>query len=109
MSAIKKSWRTLKLRLHEWNAIALSDPVRIVFSFASHALESHNDLVLMTQHSSFPSCGLVSSVYGSQRKGHGFESRLKLFKIFCKANELLYKVESFETCGELLFALHVTF
>ncbi|MDD9361641.1 MAG: hypothetical protein PV344_01790, partial [Anaplasma sp.] len=39
----------------EWNAIALSSPVRIAFLFASHALESQNDLVLMTQHSSFPS------------------------------------------------------
>ncbi|MDD9362233.1 MAG: hypothetical protein PV344_04830, partial [Anaplasma sp.] len=30
-------------------------PVRIAFSFASHSCESHIDLVLMTQHSSFPS------------------------------------------------------
>ncbi|MDD9362885.1 MAG: hypothetical protein PV344_08185 [Anaplasma sp.] len=30
-------------------------PVRTTFSFTSHALESHNDLVVMTQHSSFPS------------------------------------------------------
>ncbi|MDD9362494.1 MAG: hypothetical protein PV344_06200 [Anaplasma sp.] len=35
--------------------IALSGPVRIAFSLASHALESHNGLVLMTQHSSLPS------------------------------------------------------
>ncbi|MDD9361448.1 MAG: hypothetical protein PV344_00755 [Anaplasma sp.] len=45
----------------------MSGPVRIAFSFAWHALESHNDLVLMTQHSSFPNCkrafrGLVGSV-----------------------------------------------
>ncbi|MDD9362485.1 MAG: hypothetical protein PV344_06155 [Anaplasma sp.] len=38
-----------------WNAIALSGPVHIAFSFASHAFESHNNLVLMAQHSSFPS------------------------------------------------------
>ncbi|MDD9361722.1 MAG: hypothetical protein PV344_02200 [Anaplasma sp.] len=37
-------------------------PVRIAFSFASHALESHRDLVLMTQHSSFPSRASVPSV-----------------------------------------------
>ncbi|MDD9361979.1 MAG: hypothetical protein PV344_03540, partial [Anaplasma sp.] len=36
--------------------------------------------------------GLVSSVYGSQPKGRGFESRLKFFKYFFKANELLYGV-----------------
>ncbi|MDD9361385.1 MAG: hypothetical protein PV344_00415 [Anaplasma sp.] len=45
--------------------------------------------------------GLVSSVSGSQPKGRGFESRLKFFKFFFKANELLYKVKSFETCGDL--------
>ncbi|MDD9362906.1 MAG: hypothetical protein PV344_08290 [Anaplasma sp.] len=45
--------------------------------------------------------GLVSSVPGSQPKGPGFESRLKFIKLFFKANELLYKVKSFETCGEL--------
>ncbi|MDD9362337.1 MAG: hypothetical protein PV344_05380 [Anaplasma sp.] len=54
-------------------------------------------------------CGLVSSVSGSQPKGRGFESRLKFFKFFNKANGLLYKVKSFETCGDLLFALHVIF
>ncbi|MDD9362544.1 MAG: hypothetical protein PV344_06450 [Anaplasma sp.] len=37
-------------------------PVCIAFSFASHALESHNDLVLMTQHSSFPSRASVPCV-----------------------------------------------
>ncbi|MDD9361857.1 MAG: hypothetical protein PV344_02895 [Anaplasma sp.] len=51
----EKTWGTPKLRLYEWNAIALSGPVHIAFSFASHARESHNNLVLMTQHSSFPS------------------------------------------------------
>ncbi|MDD9362281.1 MAG: hypothetical protein PV344_05075 [Anaplasma sp.] len=35
--------------------MAFSGTVRIAFSFASHALESNNDLVLITQHSSFPS------------------------------------------------------
>ncbi|MDD9361715.1 MAG: hypothetical protein PV344_02165 [Anaplasma sp.] len=30
---------------------------------------------------------------GSQPKGRGFESRLKFFKYFFKANELLYKVK----------------
>ncbi|MDD9361746.1 MAG: hypothetical protein PV344_02325 [Anaplasma sp.] len=46
--------------------------------------------------------GLVSSVPSSQRKGRGFSSRLKFFKFFFNANtELLYKVESFETCGVL--------
>ncbi|MDD9361850.1 MAG: hypothetical protein PV344_02860 [Anaplasma sp.] len=65
-------------------------PVRIAFSFASHALESHNDLVLMTLLVPKP-CkrdlrGLVSSVAGSQPKGRGFQSRLKLCKIFFKAN-----------------------
>ncbi|MDD9362422.1 MAG: hypothetical protein PV344_05820 [Anaplasma sp.] len=39
--------------------------------------------------------GLVSSVARSQPKGRGFESRLKFFKFFSKANELLYKVKSF--------------
>ncbi|MDD9361918.1 MAG: hypothetical protein PV344_03225, partial [Anaplasma sp.] len=63
--------------------------------------------VLMTQHSSFPS--LVSSVSGSQPKGRGFKSRLKFFKFFIKANELLYKVKSFEACGDFEFALHVIF
>ncbi|MDD9362993.1 MAG: hypothetical protein PV344_08730 [Anaplasma sp.] len=37
-------------------------PVRIAFSFASHAPESHNNLVLMTQHSSFPSCASAPCV-----------------------------------------------
>ncbi|MDD9361635.1 MAG: hypothetical protein PV344_01750 [Anaplasma sp.] len=36
------------------NSIALWGPVRIAFSLAWHALESCNDLVLMTQHSPFP-------------------------------------------------------
>ncbi|MDD9361558.1 MAG: hypothetical protein PV344_01335 [Anaplasma sp.] len=45
--------------------------------------------------------GLVSSVPGSQPKGSGFESCLKFFKFFFKANELLYKVKLFETCGDL--------
>ncbi|MDD9361906.1 MAG: hypothetical protein PV344_03160, partial [Anaplasma sp.] len=58
----RKTWRTLKVRLKEWNAIALSGPIRIAFSFASHALESHKDLVLMTQHSSFPSRASVTCV-----------------------------------------------
>ncbi|MDD9361621.1 MAG: hypothetical protein PV344_01680 [Anaplasma sp.] len=59
----------------------------IAFSFASHGFESHNDLVLMTQHSSFQSCalcGLVSIVPGSQPKGRGFGSRLKFFKFFVR-------------------------
>ncbi|MDD9361735.1 MAG: hypothetical protein PV344_02270 [Anaplasma sp.] len=38
---------------------------------------------------------------GSQPKGRGFESRLKFFKFFFKANEFLYKVKSFETCRDL--------
>ncbi|MDD9363033.1 MAG: hypothetical protein PV344_08930 [Anaplasma sp.] len=46
----------------------MSGPVRIAFSFASHALEAHKDLVLMTQHSPFPNLqafrGLVGSVSG---------------------------------------------
>ncbi|MDD9362169.1 MAG: hypothetical protein PV344_04505 [Anaplasma sp.] len=46
----------------KWNAIALSGPVCIAFSFASRALESHNDPVLRTQHSSFPSRASVSRV-----------------------------------------------
>ncbi|MDD9362261.1 MAG: hypothetical protein PV344_04970 [Anaplasma sp.] len=45
--------------------------------------------------------GLVSRVSGSHPKGRGFESRLKYFKIFFEANELHYKVTSFETCGDL--------
>ncbi|MDD9362519.1 MAG: hypothetical protein PV344_06325 [Anaplasma sp.] len=45
--------------------------------------------------------GLVSRVSGSQPKGRGFASRVKFFKFFFKANELLYKVKSFETCGDL--------
>ncbi|MDD9361944.1 MAG: hypothetical protein PV344_03365 [Anaplasma sp.] len=44
---------------------------------------------------------LVSSVSGSQLKGRGFESRLKFFTFFFTANELLYRVKSFETCGDL--------
>ncbi|MDD9361809.1 MAG: hypothetical protein PV344_02650, partial [Anaplasma sp.] len=73
------------------NAIALSGPLCIAFSFASHALESHNYLVLMTQHSFPKPCkrvlhGLVSSVSGSQPKGRGLESRLKVFKFFFKAH-----------------------
>ncbi|MDD9362089.1 MAG: hypothetical protein PV344_04100, partial [Anaplasma sp.] len=71
----------------------LSGPVRIAFSFASHAPESHNDLVLMTLLVPKP-CeramhGLVSSVSGSQPNGRGFESRLKFFKFLFQANELL--------------------
>ncbi|MDD9362005.1 MAG: hypothetical protein PV344_03670, partial [Anaplasma sp.] len=46
-------------------------------------------------------CGLVSKVSGSQPKGREFESRLKFFKFFYKANELLYRVKSFDTCGDL--------
>ncbi|MDD9362776.1 MAG: hypothetical protein PV344_07635 [Anaplasma sp.] len=42
--------------------MALSGAIRIDFSFASHALDSHNDLVRMTQHSSFPSCASVPCV-----------------------------------------------
>ncbi|MDD9361656.1 MAG: hypothetical protein PV344_01865 [Anaplasma sp.] len=38
---------------------------------------------------------------GSQPQGRGFDSRLKFFKVFFKENELLYKVKSFETCGDL--------
>ncbi|MDD9362002.1 MAG: hypothetical protein PV344_03655 [Anaplasma sp.] len=45
--------------------------------------------------------GLASSVSGSQPKGRGLESRLKFFKFFFKASQLLYKVKSFETCGDL--------
>ncbi|MDD9361835.1 MAG: hypothetical protein PV344_02780 [Anaplasma sp.] len=40
--------------------MATSDPVCIAFSFASRALESHNHLVLVTQHSSFPSRASVA-------------------------------------------------
>ncbi|MDD9362194.1 MAG: hypothetical protein PV344_04630 [Anaplasma sp.] len=45
--------------------------------------------------------GLVSSVPGSQPKSRGFASHPKFFKFFFKANESLYKVKSFETCGDL--------
>ncbi|MDD9361827.1 MAG: hypothetical protein PV344_02740 [Anaplasma sp.] len=45
--------------------------------------------------------GLVSSVTVSQPKGRGLESRLKSFKFFFTANELLYNVKSFETCSDL--------
>ncbi|MDD9361845.1 MAG: hypothetical protein PV344_02830 [Anaplasma sp.] len=45
--------------------------------------------------------GLVSSVSGSQPRGRGFESRLEFLKFFLKANKLLYKVKSFETCGDI--------
>ncbi|MDD9361772.1 MAG: hypothetical protein PV344_02460 [Anaplasma sp.] len=38
---------------------------------------------------------------GLQPKGRGFESRLKFFNFFFNANELLYKVKSFELCGDL--------
>ncbi|MDD9361873.1 MAG: hypothetical protein PV344_02980 [Anaplasma sp.] len=48
--------------------------------------------------------GLVSSVSGSQLKGRGFKSCLKFFKFF-----LRQIVKSFETCGNLQFALHVIF
>ncbi|MDD9362661.1 MAG: hypothetical protein PV344_07045 [Anaplasma sp.] len=45
--------------------------------------------------------GLVRSASGSQPKGRGFESRLKFFKFYFKANELLYEVKSLETYGDL--------
>ncbi|MDD9362381.1 MAG: hypothetical protein PV344_05610 [Anaplasma sp.] len=45
--------------------------------------------------------GLVRSVSGSKPKGRGFESRLKFFKSFFRANELFYEVKLFETCGDL--------
>ncbi|MDD9362225.1 MAG: hypothetical protein PV344_04790 [Anaplasma sp.] len=45
--------------------------------------------------------GLVSTVSGSQLKCRGFESRLKFFNFFFKANELRCKVKSFKTCGDL--------
>ncbi|MDD9361856.1 MAG: hypothetical protein PV344_02890 [Anaplasma sp.] len=45
--------------------------------------------------------GLVTSTSGSQPTGRGFESCLKFFKFFFKASELLYKVESFQTRGDL--------
>ncbi|MDD9361889.1 MAG: hypothetical protein PV344_03075 [Anaplasma sp.] len=45
--------------------------------------------------------GLVSNVSGWQPKGRGFESCLGFFKFFFKTNELLYKVKSCETCGNL--------
>ncbi|MDD9361874.1 MAG: hypothetical protein PV344_02990 [Anaplasma sp.] len=45
--------------------------------------------------------GLVSSVPGSQPKGRGFESCLKYFICFFKANGLLYKVKLHYTCGDL--------
>ncbi|MDD9362779.1 MAG: hypothetical protein PV344_07650 [Anaplasma sp.] len=38
---------------------------------------------------------------GSQPRGRGSESRLTFFTFFFKANELVYEVESFETCGDL--------
>ncbi|MDD9362228.1 MAG: hypothetical protein PV344_04805 [Anaplasma sp.] len=38
---------------------------------------------------------------GSQPKGRGFESRLKFLKFSFKANELLYKLKSCKTCGDL--------
>ncbi|MDD9361627.1 MAG: hypothetical protein PV344_01710 [Anaplasma sp.] len=44
---------------------------------------------------------LVSTVFGSQPKGRGFESHLNVFKVFFKANALLYKVKSLEICGDL--------
>ncbi|MDD9361914.1 MAG: hypothetical protein PV344_03205 [Anaplasma sp.] len=55
-------------------------PVRIAFSFASHALESqrpssHDTILLVPKPCKR---GLVSSVSGSQPKGRGFESRLAL-------------------------------
>ncbi|MDD9362428.1 MAG: hypothetical protein PV344_05850, partial [Anaplasma sp.] len=76
----------------------LSGPVRIAFSFDSHALQSSNDLVLLSQ-----AClrGLVSCVSGSQPTGRGFESRLEFFNFSFEANALLYKVKSFETCDDL--------
>ncbi|MDD9361799.1 MAG: hypothetical protein PV344_02600 [Anaplasma sp.] len=46
-------------------------------------------------------CGLVSRVSGSQPRGRKFESRLKFSKFFFKVSVLLYKVKSFETCGDL--------
>ncbi|MDD9362541.1 MAG: hypothetical protein PV344_06435 [Anaplasma sp.] len=38
---------------------------------------------------------------GSQPKCRRFQSHLKFFKFFFEANELLYEVKSFETCGNL--------
>ncbi|MDD9361935.1 MAG: hypothetical protein PV344_03320 [Anaplasma sp.] len=45
--------------------------------------------------------GLVSRESGLQPKGHGFGSHLQFLKFFFKANELVSKVKSFETCSDL--------
>ncbi|MDD9362076.1 MAG: hypothetical protein PV344_04030 [Anaplasma sp.] len=45
--------------------------------------------------------GLVSIVPRSQPKGRGFKSRRNFFEFFFKADDLLYRVKSFETCGDL--------
>ncbi|MDD9362343.1 MAG: hypothetical protein PV344_05410, partial [Anaplasma sp.] len=70
---------------------------------------SHDTTLLVPKPCKRALRGLVSGVSGSQPKGRGFESRLKFLKFFFKPNELLYKVNSFETCGDLSFALHVIF
>ncbi|MDD9361755.1 MAG: hypothetical protein PV344_02370 [Anaplasma sp.] len=65
-------------------------------------LLSNNDLVLMTQHSSFPSCASVRARPSQYHpEGRRFESRLKFIKFFCKGNGFLCKVKSSETCGDL--------
>ncbi|MDD9362101.1 MAG: hypothetical protein PV344_04160, partial [Anaplasma sp.] len=66
-----------------WNAIALSGLVRIAFSFASHALESHNGLVLKTPR--FQAVQ-VDSVSRSPPEGRGFKTGLKCLKFLFKAN-----------------------
>ncbi|MDD9363060.1 MAG: hypothetical protein PV344_09070 [Anaplasma sp.] len=67
-------------------------PVRIAFSFASHARvtqrpSSHDTTLLVLKPCDRAFRGLVSSVSGSQPKGRGFESRLQFFKFFLKASE----------------------
>ncbi|MDD9362044.1 MAG: hypothetical protein PV344_03865, partial [Anaplasma sp.] len=61
---------------------------------------SHDTTLLVPKPCKCALRGLVSSVSGSRPKSRGFESRLKFFKCFFTANELLYKVKSFETRGD---------
>ncbi|MDD9361592.1 MAG: hypothetical protein PV344_01530 [Anaplasma sp.] len=62
---------------------------------------SHDTTLLVPKPCKRDLSGLVSSVAGSQPKGRWLETRLKYFKFFFEANELLYKVTSFETCDDL--------
>ncbi|MDD9362844.1 MAG: hypothetical protein PV344_07980, partial [Anaplasma sp.] len=69
--------------------------IRFSCSWITQRPSSHDTALLVPKPCMRALRGLVSSVCGSQPKGRGFESCLKFFTFFFKANELLYKVISF--------------